>query len=42
MVMLYSVSFQFSIYVLSPVEPFGMVTFGCGVVMPSPVQPRNV
>ena len=40
-VMVYSITFQFAVYVLFPVEPVGMMTSVCGVVMPSPVQPTN-
>ena len=40
-VMVYSITFQFAVYALFPVEPVGMVTFNCGIMMPSPVQPTN-
>ena len=40
-VMVYLTTFQFAVYALFPVEPFGILTLVCGVVMRSPVQPTN-
>ena len=40
-VMVYLITFQFAVYTLFPVEPFGILTLVCGVVMRSPVQPTN-
>ena len=39
--MVYLITCQFAVYALLPVEPFGILTLVCGIVMPSPVQPTN-